>query len=78
MTLVGGVVVASNRAAAGVYQDTTGPLLVEFLRDLDIEAGEPVVVQSAAGRGAKPGDRVAVGIPAEHAFLFDADGARLR
>jgi lactose/L-arabinose transport system ATP-binding protein len=42
------------------------------------KAGEPVVVQSAAGRGAKPGDRVAVGIPAERAFLFDADGARLR
>ena len=26
------VVVASNRAAAGVYDDTTGPLIVEALR----------------------------------------------
>ena len=42
------------------------------------KAGEPVVVQSGAGRGAKPGDRVTVGIPAARAYLFDADGARLR
>ena len=31
------VVVASNRAAAGVYDDTTGPLLVEFLAALGFE-----------------------------------------
>ena len=28
------VVVASNRAAAGVYADETGPLIVDFLREL--------------------------------------------
>ena len=28
------VVVASNRAAAGVYADTSGPLLVAGLREL--------------------------------------------
>ncbi|BCB85973.1 MogA/MoaB family molybdenum cofactor biosynthesis protein [Phytohabitans suffuscus] len=38
------VVVASNRAAAGVYADTSGPLLVEGLRGLGCEVGEPVVV----------------------------------
>ncbi|BCB80635.1 MogA/MoaB family molybdenum cofactor biosynthesis protein [Phytohabitans flavus] len=38
------VVVASNRAAAGVYEDTSGPLLVEGLRGLGCEVGEPVVV----------------------------------
>jgi len=38
------VVVASNRAAAGVYDDTTGPLIVEALRDDGWEVGEPVVV----------------------------------
>lgn len=37
------VVVASNRAAAGVYEDTTGPLIVEALRDLGFEVGDPVV-----------------------------------
>ncbi|MFF5217824.1 molybdenum cofactor biosynthesis protein B [Micromonospora sp. NPDC000442] len=38
------VVVASNRAAAGVYADTSGPLLVAGLRELGCTVGEPVVV----------------------------------
>jgi molybdenum cofactor synthesis domain-containing protein len=38
------VVVASNRAAAGVYADTTGPLIVEALRADGWEVDEPVVV----------------------------------
>lgn len=38
------VVVASNRASAGVYADTSGPLLVDGLRDLGCEVGDPVVV----------------------------------
>jgi molybdenum cofactor synthesis domain-containing protein len=38
------VVVASNRAAAGVYTDTSGPLLVAGLRDLGCDVGDPVVV----------------------------------
>ena len=38
------VVVASNRAAAGVYSDTSGPLLVAGLRELGCDVGEPVVV----------------------------------
>jgi molybdenum cofactor synthesis domain-containing protein len=38
------VVVASNRAAAGVYADTSGPLLVAGLRDLGCTVGDPVVV----------------------------------
>ena len=38
------VVVASNRAAAGVYDDTTGPLIVEALRTDGWEVGDPVVV----------------------------------
>jgi molybdenum cofactor synthesis domain-containing protein len=38
------VIVASNRAAAGVYADTSGPLLVDGLRELGFETGEPVVV----------------------------------
>ena len=38
------VVVASNRAAAGVYEDTTGPLIVDFLRDLGFAVDTPVVV----------------------------------
>jgi molybdenum cofactor synthesis domain-containing protein len=38
------VIVASNRAAAGVYADTSGPLLVDGLRELGFEVGDPVVV----------------------------------
>ncbi|MCW6007952.1 MogA/MoaB family molybdenum cofactor biosynthesis protein [Micromonospora sp. CPCC 205371] len=38
------VIVASNRAASGVYADTSGPLLVSGLRDLGCEVGDPVVV----------------------------------
>jgi molybdenum cofactor synthesis domain-containing protein len=38
------VVVASNRAAAGVYEDTTGPLIVASLRDAGFVVEEPAVV----------------------------------
>jgi molybdenum cofactor synthesis domain-containing protein len=38
------VVVASNRAAAGVYADETGPLIVDFLRGLGFTVDAPVVV----------------------------------
>jgi molybdenum cofactor synthesis domain-containing protein len=38
------VVVASNRAAAGVYDDTTGPLLVDLLVSLGFSCDPPVVV----------------------------------
>lgn len=38
------VITASNRAAAGVYEDTTGPLIVEALVELGFEVTAPVVV----------------------------------
>jgi molybdenum cofactor synthesis domain-containing protein len=37
-------VTVSNRAAAGVYADTSGPILVERLRKLGCEVDGPVVV----------------------------------
>jgi molybdenum cofactor synthesis domain-containing protein len=37
------VVVASNRAAAGIYEDTTGPLIADTLRGLGFDVGDPVV-----------------------------------
>ena len=46
------VVVASNRAAAGVYADETGPLIVAALRDLGFVVEEPVVVPDGAPVGA--------------------------
>jgi molybdenum cofactor synthesis domain-containing protein len=38
------VITASNRAAAGVYPDRGGPLIVDWLRAREYEVGEPVVV----------------------------------
>ncbi|SCL38892.1 molybdenum cofactor synthesis domain-containing protein [Micromonospora pallida] len=38
------VIVASNRAAAGVYADTSGPILVGGLRELGCAVDDPVVV----------------------------------
>lgn len=46
------VVVASNRAAAGVYEDTTGPLIVAALREAGFEVGDPVVVPDGEPVGA--------------------------
>jgi molybdenum cofactor synthesis domain-containing protein len=38
------VIAASNRAAAGVYEDKTGPLIVSWLRTRDFTVPDPVVV----------------------------------
>lgn len=50
------VVVASNRAAAGIYADETGPLIVDALRSWGFEVADPVVVPD--------GDPVAAAISA--------------
>ncbi|TIC88499.1 MogA/MoaB family molybdenum cofactor biosynthesis protein [Nocardioides sp. GY 10113] len=56
-----GVVVASNRAAAGVYEDTTGPLIVAALADLGFEVGPPVVRPDGEAVGAAIAAEVAAG-----------------
>jgi molybdenum cofactor synthesis domain-containing protein len=38
------VITASNRAAAGVYSDRSGPLIVSWLADRGFSVSEPVVV----------------------------------
>jgi len=55
------VVVASNRAAAGVYEDTTGPLIAGFLTDLGFEVGAPAVVPDGDPVGAAISAAVAAG-----------------
>lgn len=55
------VVVASNRAAAGVYEDTTGPLIVEALRGLGFVVPEPLVVPDGEPVGAAITSSVAGG-----------------
>ena len=51
-TLRATVVVASNRAAAGVYEDTTGPLLVDLLVSLGFSCDRPLVVPDGEAVGA--------------------------
>jgi molybdenum cofactor synthesis domain-containing protein len=46
------VIVASNRAAGGVYADTSGPLLVTGLRELGCEVDGPLVVRDGEPVGA--------------------------
>ena len=48
-TRSGRVVIASTRAAAGVYEDRTGPVIVDWLNQRGIAAPAPTVV--ADGRG---------------------------
>ena len=55
----GAVVVASNRAAAGVYDDTTGPMLVDLLVSLGFSCDQPVVVPDGEAVGAAISDAVA-------------------
>jgi molybdenum cofactor synthesis domain-containing protein len=46
------VITVSTRAAAGVYQDRSGPVVVEALRELGFAVGEPVVVPDGDAVGA--------------------------
>ena len=55
------VVVASNRAAAGVYDDTTGPLIVEALRGWGFDVDAPAVVPDGDPVGAAISAAVAAG-----------------
>ena len=44
MTFTARVITCSTRAAAGQWDDTSGPIIVAGLRDLGIEVAAPVVV----------------------------------
>lgn len=47
MTRTGLVIVASTRAAQGVYEDRSGPIAVEFLRRKGFDTPAPLVVPDA-------------------------------
>lgn len=57
----GVVVVASNRAADGVYEDTTGPLLVQALLDWGFGTADPVVVHDGLPVGEAVREAAAAG-----------------
>lgn len=48
MTRSAVVIVSSTRAAAGVYQDTTGPVIVDWLRARHFDTDEAIVVADGA------------------------------
>jgi molybdenum cofactor synthesis domain-containing protein len=58
------VIVASNRAWAGVYADSSGPILVTGLRQLGFEVDDPVVVPDGEPVGEAIRAAVAEGIDA--------------
>ena len=53
------VIIASTRAATGVYPDRTGPVIVQWLRERGFDAPEPIVV--ADGSQVRDELRAAVG-----------------
>ncbi|MGO4447160.1 molybdenum cofactor biosynthesis protein B [Mycobacterium sp. 2YAF39] len=78
MTRRARVVIASTRAAAGVYEDRTGPIIVDWLNARGIATAAPVVV--ADGRGvvaalfAAAGDNVDVLITSGGTGISPTDG----
>lgn len=58
----GRVVTASNRAAAGVYADRGGPLIVEWLRARGFETPDAVVVPDGEPVGAALRSAIADGV----------------
>ena len=48
MTRRAAVLVASTRAAAGTYEDRTGPVIADWLRARGFEVADPVIVADAA------------------------------
>jgi molybdenum cofactor synthesis domain-containing protein len=63
-------VTASNRAAAGVYEDRGGPLIVEWLREQGFDVGEPVVVPD----GEPVGDALSMAVAAGADVILTTGG----
>ena len=51
MTRSAAVLIASTRAAAGVYDDRCGPVIVAWLRQRGFDVTEPIVVADGPGVG---------------------------
>jgi molybdenum cofactor synthesis domain-containing protein len=56
------VIVASNRAWAGVYADSSGPILVAGLRQVGFEVADPVVVPDGDPVGQALREAITAGI----------------
>ena len=69
----GAVVVASNRAAAGVYADETGPLIVAALRDLGFDVADAAVVPD----GPPVGEAIAAAVASGARVVLTTGGTGL-
>jgi molybdenum cofactor synthesis domain-containing protein len=67
------VITVSTRASAGVYEDRSGPVVVEELRKLDFEVGDPVVVPD----GDEVGLALRSAVEAGHAVVVTTGGTGL-
>ena len=77
-TRSGRVIIASTRAAAGVYEDTTGPIIVGWLNQRGIGAPAPTVVADGGGvnqaLSAAVGEKVDVVITSGGTGISPTDG----
>lgn len=62
MTRTARVIAASNRAAAGVYSDRTGPVIAAWLRERGYQVGEPIVVPDGDPVASALADAVGSGV----------------
>lgn len=67
------VITVSTRAAAGVYEDKSGPIIVAALDDLGLEVSGPVIVPDGDAVGATLRDAIATG----HALVITTGGTGL-
>jgi molybdenum cofactor synthesis domain-containing protein len=67
------VITVSTRAAAGVYEDKSGPIIVDALHDLGFRVAGPVIVPDGDAVGAALRDAVAAG----YAVLITTGGTGL-
>lgn len=67
------VITVSTRAAAGVYADRSGPVVVEALRELGFAVAEPVVVPD----GDAVGDALRAAVAEGHAVVITTGGTGL-
>ena len=67
------VITISTRAAAGVYQDKSGPIIAAALGDLGFTVAGPVIVPDGEAVGAALRDAVAAG----HAVVITTGGTGL-
>ena len=67
------VITVSTRAAAGIYRDTSGPIIVAALDDLGFTVEGPVIVSDGEPVGAALRDAVAAG----HALVITTGGTGL-